>query len=417
MAALLTTMLTVSGLPSLSASGSANPEISDSAHDVNPAAFFADTPDNQPAFQNVTAYDIEKVYVLLETSTDLLLQFKVVDLPDRWALPPQLPADQAAEVTHTGPNASQPSVVLAANFTVRGVTYEATANLSQPTGQGLRDSYDIAAPGGGRVPVSGSYDVLADTVTLSIRKALLGSPQRNDVLTKFRAEGRFGDAKLDFAPNAVDYTPGSVDPGLVSIVVQTLTGQQLVQPRYGANYTFNYRAGSGDIELSADSREKTVAAGNYATYAFQVKNLGGAADTVYLTLSRSDKGYEHKLTLSDVSLAPGESKLVQLTVSAAPDARGLAISIVEARSRLGDTDSLVFETTIAEPGSVPSSGGSSAPAQNEGGGGAPPDGSSSQAPFSPTHKRTKSVPAAQLIAVAGTLLGLVAVLAMRRRGA
>jgi len=405
-------MLAVSGLPSLSATGPANPEITDSAKDVSPAAFFADTdPKYDEAFQNLSAYDLVQVYVLLETRDDLLLQFKVRDLPDEWSLPADV-RDEFAEGTHLGPNASQPSVVLAANFTIRGVPYEALANLSQPSGQGVIDSYSIGRRGYAPVSISGSFDAFDDTVTLSIRKILLGSPKNNDVLTKFRAEGRFGAAKLDFAPDATSYEPTGA-PDVVSIILNTLVGQQLVKAEYGMDYTFRWYSGSGSLALDAPSKVQTVPAGSFATYNFQVKNTGSAADTVYLTLSNADAGYVHRLSEDTLALAPGESKAVQLYVSTAQSARGLALSIIEAKSRLGGSDSALFETTIAEPGSTPVIGGSQGPdAQNPGS--ASPDGSSDTGSFKPTRDRSKGAPAPMLLPALAAVVGLVAVLAFWR---
>lgn len=404
-AALLTTLLAVSGLPSLSASGSSNPEILDPSGDVNPAAFFVNTPENEGAFENLTAYDLEKVYVLLESANDLLLQFKVRDLPDRWGLPAELPPDEGA----AGPNASQPSVVLSANFTVRGVSYEAKANLSQPTGQGLRDSYSISRQGSGAVSVPGSYDVAANTVTISIRKDLLGSPRNADVLSQFRAEGRFGDAKLDFAPNAVNAEPDA-GTDIVSIILQTLTGQQVVQPRYGANYTFRYYEGSGDIEVNAPVLAKTVGAGGAVFYTIQVTNRGSAADTVVFTLSPADTGFQHSVSKTEVYLGVGGTETVQLSVGTAPAARGLALSIVEVRSRLGDSSVVIFETTIVENGPTESPGQSFPVESPEG----PDQDPSSKAPFSPTRQRTKGVPGFAAVAVFVAAAAFVAFVASRR---
>lgn len=404
--ALLTTMLAVSGLPSLSASGSNNPEIMDDTGDTTPSAFFTDTDENQPAFENFTAYDLEKVYVLLETATDLLVQFQVRDLPDRWAFAPLLPDEEGFNASAPGPNASQPSVVLAVNFTLRGASHEAMAILSQPTGQGLRDTYSISRDGSAPVAVSGSYDVAADTVTLALRKDLLGSPRNGDILSDFRAEGRFGDAKLDFAPDAVDYEPQPGQPDLITIVLEKLQGQQVVQPQFGNPYTFNYRAGSGDVELSAAATTATVGPGGMVVYSVQVKNRGAAADTIILTLSDPSLGYHHRLGLTELDLAPGHSEIVLLTVSTAASARGTAISIVEARSRLGDTEALVFETSIVE-GAPVSTTGSSNPIEQTNAPNESPE-TADDPPFNPTRKRTTSTPGFEAVAVGMALVALAA---------
>jgi hypothetical protein len=399
LAALLTTMLAVSGLPSLSASGPGNPEILDAVGDVNPAAFLLNDPSNGAAFRNMSAYDLERVYVLIETHSLVLLQFRVANLPDSWAVPPTLPTGQPTPV---GANLSQPHVVLAANFTVKGVSYEARANLTQPTGSGVRDTYAVAGPAGMQ-PVAGTFNVWENTVTISIPKALIGSPRAGEKLTHFRAEGRFGELKLDFAPNAVDYIPNA-DPNVVGIVLRKLTGTQVVQPQYGQDYTFgNYPgAAGGGIALQAPSLAKSVQAGQSVTYLVYVKNQAAVGDTVYLTLNSPGAGVAQHLSLTEIVLNPAEDQTVVVTVSTGANAPPSVDTVLTAVSRLGDTATLTLHTTVVDAG-----GGSGGSNGSNGGSGSAGPGSASDG-FNPDGRPKKDTPAPALVWVLASLVALIA---------
>lgn len=360
--ALVTTLLVASGLPSLLATGPGNPEITDASGDVFPAAFFVNDPTHAAAFQNASSYDLVKVYVLAETTDQFLIEFRVRDLPEAWAVPPEF----APEEEQASPHQTTPAVHLAANFTVKGKTYEAVARLATPSGTGLVDSYFLR-DAGDEIALSGSFDAEADTVTLTVPKHRVGSPAFGDFLTKFRAEGRFGETPLDFAPDTVDYEPDtSGGPAIVQIIVEKLAGRQVVEPRYGSNYAFgDYPGGvSGDILLVSDQTTGTVQAGESIVYFVKAKNRAPVSDTIFLTASSPREGVAHHLSETRLYLGAGSEQVVSFTVSTSRGVSGLSAATVDASSQLGDEGSLTFITDI-KPAST---GGATGGADGSGGG-------------------------------------------------
>lgn len=383
-ALITTTLLAVSGFPSILAS-QLDPEIVDASGDANPAAFFwASNPLNSVVFQNLTAYDIEQVYVLVETEEEFVMEFRVRDLPDRSSAPAAL-KDLA--------NLTQPAVQLVANFTILGVTYEAAAKLAMPGANGLVDTYALRRAGGATPSaLSGSYNVDDNTVLMVIPKALVGSPTPGATLHHYRAEGRFGVVIMDFAPSALDAVtkaglgfvalplpsndgggsgsnpdPSSTPDQVATIVLNTLQGQRVVQPTYGRNYTFGNYLGADDLQLSIGDDEQIVEAGASVTYQITVKNAAANADHVWLTTSEAGRGFAHRLSDAEVSLNAGQEKTVTLTVSTSAAAQGPQLSVVYAVSQLGASELLGVTTSVAGVAvPLPASSSDAPPASDEG---------------------------------------------------
>lgn len=370
-AALVTTLLAVSGLPTSFSTGSGSPEISDASGDANPGAFYVNNPGNASAFANLSAYDLLIVYVLVETADSFAIEFEVKDLPDAWAQDAPVPVK---------PNATQPAVSLVANFTVKGTTYTAQASLVKPSAGGLRDTYELRWPGGSQA-LSGTFNAVADTVTLIIPKKAIQNPTYGDKLTKFRAEGRFGNSTLDFAPDAVNYQVGQTTADALLVLLNKLTGQQLVEPKFGADYTFGNYPGSvsADIRLSTDDNSKELGAGSSMVYYFQVENRAPVSDTVTLALSApTDAGFDHSLSVPRANIPAGGKQVLELAVAAASGLSGTFTSRVSAISQLGDAEELSFLTVVRSPAGDDGSDGGGTSGTSDGTGGSSGSGGSSE---------------------------------------
>lgn len=381
-----TTMLAVAAVPSALAGSAAAPEILDAAGDVSPAAFATnETVDNETLsemYQNVTAYDVVQAWVGLESASDFWIFIHVRDLPDGWSALGAPP-----EESPFGANASHAGTSLVANFSISGQTYQAIAKLAMPKAGALFDNYTIWR-GDEWAPVAGVYNTTQDWVAMILPKAAFAGLGDGVRLTQFWVQGRFADFAMDYAPDARGTVTGLLtqDPFLIA---EKVAAGELVEPMYGLEYEFGqyYKPPSTSpapgnwptapaVRLSSTgASERSVARGESVSYEIRVANQATASDTAYFALNSAGSGWSHQLSETQVELGPGQGRLLYLTVSAAPDARGAMESIVSVSTSLGGTDALSLRSSVLEsaPGG-PGSGGSSpgsAPATTQPEGGAP----------------------------------------------
>ena len=396
-----TALLAVGVLPVASAGSRAVPEVSDAENDVSPASFAANTPQNATLFANLTMYDVVRSWIGLETADDFWLFIEVKDLPDGWGVPADPPSESPF-----GANASFVGTSLVANFTIGADAYRAIFKLHMPEPGSIMDNYTVWRADGSWAYVSGAYNTTQDWVAMQLPKAMFAGLADGVHLTQFWVLGRFGNHSMDFAPNARDPATGSLDP--LALAQKLAAGQAAVSPTYGNDYVFGqyyHPPGSPGYSPSAivpaidlsivgeDSR--LIDAGDAATYQFTVANGAAAADTVFLSLSSAAQGWSHQLSDVEIQLAPGASKTVFLTVSAAEQADQPLRSVIQAASQLGGSDSVAFLTVLQ-------------PAASE----APPTTDPAQATDEPPADE-KGVPGFEFVLVA--LAGLGVALYRRRK--
>jgi hypothetical protein len=349
-----TTLLVVVVFPSVSAGTESNPEILDAAGDVSPAVFATNkTLDNATVtalYQNVTAYDVVRAWIALETVSDFWMIIKVRDLPDGWgalgAPPEESPFGE--NLTHAGTS-------LVANFTINGNVYQAVARLAMPRAGMLLDNYTLWH-NGARGEISGTYNTTQDWVAMKLPKEAFAGLADGVRLTNFWVQGRFANLTMDYAPDARDSLGGTPDP--LTLLSRVANGS-LVRPNYGRDYTFgNYYhpPGSGgggnwpaipNIALSASgATQKEIRGGESAEYEMTIANRGTMQDTIFIALNSAHASWSHQLSESQFTLAPGATRTVRLTVFAAEGSSGSMESIVAASSQLGDEDLLSFVTSV-----------------------------------------------------------------------
>ena len=88
-----------------------------------------------------------------------------------------------------------------------------------------------------------------------------------------------------------------------------------------------------------------------------MRNLATASDTVYLTHSKAPSGFSFRLERSEVLLDPGQAQDVKVTVATAKGATGTGDAIINALSRMKDTDAITFKTTVEGTTDSSTSGG------------------------------------------------------------
>lgn len=413
-AALITTiaLLVAPGFLPFSAAGSlANPEIQDEVGDVSPGSFAVNNPAHSSLFAsaNISAYDLRGAYILLETHDDVYLRFLVRDLPDDFG-PPANGVPQGL----VGPNATQPFVVLLAFFQAKGQSYMANASLALVEGQSIVDRYTLHR-GNDWIELQGAYNVIDNSVTLRIPKDLIGNPTKGDRMTDFRAEGRFGNFQMDFAPNARDVSasPSPAPTDVLQILLHLANGgTQLVEPTFGRSYDFgNFRDPFGAVHLSASPSSRAVAPGGSVRYDVEVSNGADFTDIVLLTLVSASAGWSHSLSLSEVTIAPHSSQVIVVTVHAPQAAQGALVSRITAVGSAGATDALALVTNVAQ-GSATNP--TSTPASNASGHDRPGDGADDGASPHPKKRQKKATPGFEMAALAASL-GAVAWAARRRR--
>ncbi|HLE47426.1 MAG TPA: hypothetical protein VI818_03940, partial [Candidatus Thermoplasmatota archaeon] len=249
---------------------------------------------------------------------------------------------------------------LVANFTIASQTYRAIFKLHMPEPGSLMDNYTLWRADGQWASIAGAYNTSQDWIAMRLPKGLFAGIGDDVRLTNFWIMGRFGNASMDFAPNARDPATGSLDP--VSLIKKVAEGQTVATPVYGADYVFGqyyHPQGSPgyvpsapvpNIDLGIVGEDtRMIDPGDSTTYEVRVSNLGTAQDTVFLSLSSAGQGWSHQLSDVEIQLAAGDSRMVFLTVSAADHASEPLRSLVDASSQLGGSDSISFLTVLAPP--------------------------------------------------------------------
>jgi hypothetical protein len=423
MATLVTTaLLVLAGIPSVSSSSGADPEITDPPKDVSPGSFLlnksspaANEAFSRAIFANASAYDVTAAWVALESQADYWMFIQVRDLPDGWGLAGKPPSGSPF-----GDNASFAGTSLVANCTIAGGNYRAIAKLAMPERGQLLDNYTLWK-GDEWVPLSGAYSTSQDWVAMRLPKAAFAGLADGVKLTKFWVLGRYANFSMDFAPNAKQISLSGVpDPSLVG--PQVAKGR-VVEPQFGRDYSFGqYYHPPGPTPTTSISlptgtsntktpshvdpalrleivggSQKALTAGHSVVYEVAVHNDAAASDTVFLVLSSASKGWSHQLSESTFVLPSMQARSVLLTVAASDGAVSSLRSMVDASSMLGASTRVSALSVID---------GSVAPHTGSGG----EDVTIIEAPKSP-HNGTPGLEAFGVLAV----LGLLAI-ALRGRG-
>lgn len=344
-------------LSSVAAGSQDDPEISDPAGDANPLSFASQTDNDASLFQNLTAYDVVKAWVALETEDAFLLQIQVRDLPNGWTVPnnppPYSPFNNSPAYDGTA---------LLAHYSIAGRGYTAIAKIAMPAPGQMMADYRVWRDDGASLPLSGGFDTEQDWVAFLFPKDAFVGLGDGAKLSQFWVLGRWGNFSMDYAPNAMSYAPGTAFPDPVQILEQG----RLVAPQFGREYTFGqyYRASTTSTTGGAWSPPAGAAApnlhlavngptelsmppGDTRTFELRVRNDATDADTVYLTLNAPAAGWSHHLSDVQAELAAGASKIVYVTVGSATGATGSLESIVSAASRLGASQQVSVVTRIA----------------------------------------------------------------------
>nr|MDO8082658.1 C39 family peptidase [Candidatus Freyarchaeota archaeon] len=125
----------------------------------------------------------------------------------------------------------------------------------------------------------------------------------------------------------------------------TVTVNVVPRPAYG-------------VDLSCSDLDRNIAPGENATYTITVKNIGSNRDTINLVCSSSP--WTVSLDKTSVTLDPGSSTIVTLTITAPSDAQdGDLTAITVTGTSQGDTgksDSVTATTTVSKPSAPPQNG-------------------------------------------------------------
>lgn len=354
-------------VPTATAGAQDNPEISDPPGDANPLSFAAQTEDDASLFQNLTAYDVLKAWIALETEDAFLVQIQVRDLPDGWTIP-----DSPPRYTPFNNSPAYDGTALLAHFSIAGRDYTAIAKVAMPApGQMLVD-YRVWRDDGASLPLSGGFDTEQDWVAFLFPKDAFVGLTDGSKLSQFWVLGRWGNFSMDYAPNAKSYAPGAAVPD----PIQILEDGRLVAPQFGRDYTFGqyYRPPSATTTTGGWSSPAGTAApnlyfavngpgelamrpGDTRTFELLVRNDAAESDTVFFTLNAPAAGWSHHLSDVQAELAAGASKIVYVTVGSSSGATGSLESVASAASRLGASRQVFVVTRLDGAGSPGSPGG------------------------------------------------------------
>lgn len=191
----------------------------------------------------------------------------------------------------------------------------------------------------GSSPVSGSVDLAADTIAVTIPKANISGPRKGDFMEKIRLESYALNRvasnllRMDFAPDlASDGTP-----------------------RFGRNYEFQWAPTSGgggggllQLEFFAEgAREQAIDAGGAVSYRFTIRNPAAVPASCSLTLNEAQPGWSQELSANSCSLAAGQSATFALVVSVLPGAAAKQqVSLVKLVEDTGGSKILEYKTSM-----------------------------------------------------------------------
>lgn len=209
----------------------------------------------------------------------------------------------------------------------------------------------------GALPVGAS---IQSTVTFELRRAL---PDGREV----RIAGAQRQFNLAVGATAVDVA-FAMDPGngtllagealALNVTATTTPDLATLQVLYdstahpGGMLLSLEAVTRGDLQLTTADPEKEAAPGGKATYAVNVRNLAQEADTVRVNVSGSPADWSVRASPGQLSVAPGSTGTVLVTVSVPGDAEegDRHVATVTATSGLGGAaPSLNLTTTVRAP--------------------------------------------------------------------
>lgn len=321
---MLVLSLLLAFLPSVMAAGPDRPEITDGTGDVQvlqlawPEAL-KDARDQVD--QNASSYDLVKGYVQGETRESFQLAIEVADMDARLSAPQadttQATGDQEAPMLHADYRAW---------FTIKGAAYVALAAV-RLDGDRVLSNFTLHADdeeGTLLGNLSGSVSPHEDRVLFHIEKALVGSPDLGDSLSRFYLTSGHGPLVIDQAPDAK---------------LSEVANGELAEPTYGTEYGFGQYDGAVQPDFTLAAYGETTGeamTGEKMTFHFTLDNKAKAKDTILLTTRGLSGGWSVLLESNMVELAEGTNTVVSVDVTPTEGAGKVGVLIIKATSSLGD---------------------------------------------------------------------------------
>lgn len=328
--AILTAIVVLLGTASVASASPKNPHIEDDRGDVDVQHLVTvgaiESSDEVPETSK-QAGDIVKAWVHRETADSFSISVEVAHLPNETEL-------------------SSPIVELWTHFTIKEANFHTRAVVDTPDGAEKPTArYTLHEESNEAGEVTGTTDVLNDTVTFTVAKQDVRAPGEGDLLTSFYVTSHLPDRGpvLDYAPGAERFVVSpDADPTKLSLTPDAT---------YGDDYAFQSFDGPPPSDLSIELTESsvTIGAGSERTVGVTVLNGASEPDTAYLSLGDVPADWDVRLDRTTLTLEPGSSSLARLSVSPSDDASGQSLLTLQVTSDLRADQTVTLSVTAEQP--------------------------------------------------------------------